>query len=395
VTLTAKEQTLRTAIVTSLMPTAMARLRGVTRVDAFHADTALLCLVDREVVQLSKAPTVQLALVGNVLVLFASASLRGFPDMGQVLKDEGRAWRGVLHNTLREHVIAIPVESCLPSAESLQVTFGRLRSVGLQFATKAKIAAVHLFPVRGPKKLGLGGDSRTVQTQINSDHSLIFGQHWLKDTYHDTQPPFAFAVDEISRGYGMTCIASTEMRNRERDTYSACCGSKIDFLLCPVERVGMDIVANWAEHALRAFHWFELWEGLTQLFCLGNFLLVGSLMLLLPGESTSERFCCLDAGLDEMVTDQSRAGCFEVIVQGMMQLYAVLFLVLPAIGTHLIERGGELPKGLLQGCCLLRSGMQLYSDGSVHTKSLPYMPILPKLLPRGPHVACFMVTDQA
>ena len=106
-TLTAKEQGLRTAIIAGLVPTTRAHLRGMTWVYPFHADAAFLCLVERETIELSKGPTVQLALVIDVLVLLATSHLGGIPDVHQVLKDNRRAWGSVLNDTLGEDMIAV------------------------------------------------------------------------------------------------------------------------------------------------------------------------------------------------------------------------------------------------------------------------------------------------
>src|SRR5690242_13039536 len=57
----------------------------------------------------------------------------------------------------------------------------------------------------------------------------------------------------------------------------------------------------------------------------------------------------------------------------MMQLYPVLFLVVPAISANVIKRLCELLKRPIQGFGLLRCRMQLDSYGSVHTESVPYM----------------------
>lgn len=57
----------------------------------------------------------------------------------------------------------------------------------------------------------------------------------------------------------------------------------------------------------------------------------------------------------------------------MMQPNAVLFVVLPSIGTDFIEGKRELLKRLSEGLSLFWRRIQLYSYSSVHTKKVPYM----------------------
>src|SRR2546421_6128268 len=70
--LAAEEETLRTAIGTVLRPAMRAGLTGMRGVNLDHLDTAFLCLVRGEIVQLGKRPTVQLPLVLDVLVLLTA-----------------------------------------------------------------------------------------------------------------------------------------------------------------------------------------------------------------------------------------------------------------------------------------------------------------------------------
>src|SRR5690349_16064597 len=100
----AEEQALRTAIRTMLRTTTGTHLRGVAGVYPLDADTAFLGFVEREAIQLGKGPTVQLALVLNVLVLLATSHLRCVSNVGQVLKDENSASSGMLYNSSRQDV---------------------------------------------------------------------------------------------------------------------------------------------------------------------------------------------------------------------------------------------------------------------------------------------------
>ncbi len=364
---------MRATIIAGLMPTPRAHLRGMSRVNSLDSYPVFLCFVGSEGVQVGKGPTVKLALVINVLVLFASAHVGCVSNVGEVLKDEGTARGGILDKATREDVIAIPVESLLPLAQLLQVTLCGLCSFGLQLTAYAKVTTVNLFPIRRTKELTSARDCWPVQTQVNANHGIIFRHNCLRNSYHDMQPPFPLTVDEVCCSYWVACILSTEVRDREGNTHLPLRRRDADHLPFPVERIGMNIVPNWTEPTLRTLDWLELWERPALLLGLGNFLLIGGLMLGFPGKGTLERFSSFDASLYQMIGDQSRTRSFRIIVQRMMQFHAVLFAVLPSVGTHLIKSGSELSKRLLQGVCLLRGRMQLYSHSSVHTKSIPYM----------------------
>lgn len=193
-TFAAEEETLRTTVRTMLIATTGAGLRGTPGVDLDHGNSVLLALIGDEIVQSSKGPTVQLALIVNVLVLLASSHPGGLPNMLKIFQDDGTARRSMLNNALRQNMIAIPVEANLLPRQLPQMPLGRLRSVGLQLSLEAEIAAVNLFPVPITKKLTVGGDGRAVQAKIDTDYGPSRGNNGFGYLYHNMQPPFALAM---------------------------------------------------------------------------------------------------------------------------------------------------------------------------------------------------------
>jgi len=364
---------LRTAIRTMLIPTTGTHLRGVAGVYPLHANTEFLGFVEREVIQVGKGPTVQLALVINVLVLLATSHLRRISNMGQVLKNDSTARSGMLYNSPRQDVVRVPVEAGLLTRQLFEMSLGRLRSVGLQFAAETEVPAVNLFPMRRSEEVTSARHCWPLQAKVNSDHLPCMVNIGFRNMNHHMQPEFATARDEVGSGNLVSCVVSAEMRDAEGDRQLASGTRDLDLLSIPIQGIGVDIVANRTELALRHLHWRELRKGLATL--LGRSLLLGieGLMPLLPGEGTLESLSSLDTSLDEQITHQTRTSLLGVVVGGMVQLYAVLFLVLPTIGTYGIEGLRELGKCVLQSLSLIWRGMQLYSHGSVHTKSIPYM----------------------
>lgn len=292
---------MRTTIVTGLVPTARTHLGGMSRINPFDSNPTFLGFVEREAVELGKRPTVQLALVGYILVPLATAHPGRVSHIGEVLKDDGTASRDVLDDAFGENMIAIPVESLLLLAQLLQVSLGRLCSFGLQLATEAKIPAVNLFPVLASQELAHAGDSRAIQPQVYPDDFLSLGDDRLRNRDDDMQPPCATAVDEIGCGNLVACQLRTERRYGEGDRQFASTTRESDRLHIPVQTVGMNIVADRTERTLWYLDRLKLRNRLTTLLRLGNLLLVVCCVSFLPREGALKRLSGFDAGLNEQV----------------------------------------------------------------------------------------------
>jgi hypothetical protein len=168
-----------------LIPTATTRLRGVPRVYPLDTDASLLPFIGDEGIQLGKRPAMESSFVLNVLMLFATSHLGGLSNVTQVFQDN-RAARGcLLDNPFGENVVTVPVEAQSLPCQLFQVAFGTFCSLGLQFSLEAEIAAVNLFPTRRPKKLTVAGDSRVIESQVNTDHLIGCGDMRLRNRYHD------------------------------------------------------------------------------------------------------------------------------------------------------------------------------------------------------------------
>ena len=367
-----KEQGLRATIRPVLIAALATGLRGMPGVNSDNLDTACLCLVADELIQLSECPTVEAPFRVSFLS-FASAHLGGFADIGEVFQDKRTAWEGVLHDALGEDMVTIPVESLSLARQLFQVSLGGLCSFGLQLADETKITTINFLPVPFAQEATGRGDSRSREAQINANDLIRWLDIGFRNRDNDMQPERSMPVEQVGSGNRIACIAGTEMRDGEGKTDLAHAGRQANFLFLPVEGVGMLIVANWTEPTVRTLDGLELWRWLALLLRLGNLLLIGGLMFLLPGEGTLEGLRRFDAGLNEMIGYQARTSGFRLIVRGMMQLHAILFAVLPAISADSIERFGKLPERFLQGVCLLRGGMQLYPYRSVHANLIPYM----------------------
>ena len=372
-TFAAAEETLRTTISTMLIATAGAGLRGVPGVDLDHSNSALLPLIGDEIVQLSKGPSVQLALSVDALVLLASSHLGGLSNMLEIFQDYGTASSSMLNNALRQHMIAIPVEASLLPRHLLEVSLGRLRSVGLQLSLEAERATVNLFPVPIPKKVTSGSDSRPVQAKIDADDGPSRGNSGFGYLYHDMQPPLPFAGTQVSSTDDATSVFGTIRGDRKGDPLLACHRREANGGLFPVEGIGMQVITDRTRVALGHLHRLELRYRLALLGGPGYLLGVACLLFGLPGESGFQGFSCFDPCLNKLIRYQSWTRLLESTLRRMMQAHAIFLMLLPAINTHGIERFGKLSKRFLQGHGLFWRGMQLDAYRSIHTKSMSYM----------------------
>nr|WP_236031840.1 hypothetical protein [Ktedonospora formicarum] len=229
---------LRTPIVSRLMPTARAGLRGMTRIDTRDHDPTLLRFVGNEAVHLRKGPGMQFALP------FAFAMLNAFSKIGQILKDNRCSWGRALHDAFGEHMIAVPAESQRATRHLKKMSFRTFCSFGLKPTTETKPATLNLFLVTGAKKLLGGGDCRTDESQVHPDHVLMALNHGLRDTRHHMQPPRPVAGHQVCGGRLAHMVALAEVRNGKGEAHPALRGGETNRLSLPVERVGMNVVPD-------------------------------------------------------------------------------------------------------------------------------------------------------
>jgi len=297
----------------------------------------------------------------NVLVVLPSSHVGGVSNIGEIFEHESAARSDVLHNAFGENVVTIPVESLLLLAQLFQVTFSRLCSFGLQFAAETKRAAVYFFPVASAEEVTLRSDSRMVDAQINTYYVTGLDYPGFRNADNDMQPELSLPVTQISRGDRIANVFGTVVRHSKGESETSRTSRESYLLLLPTERVGLFIIPNWTGLRLRHLDRLEDRNRFSLLLGFGDLLWVSCLFLGFPGQGGLHCLGRLDTGLDEQVGDQARTSCFGLIVGGMMQLHAILFVMLPTKGAHRIESHSELPQRLFERLSLLWCGMQLYS----------------------------------
>gem|GEM_PF-4715827 len=370
---TAKEQTLRTSIVSGLMPTFATRLRRMTWVNLLDTDTALLPFIGNEAIQLSKCPTVQLALILDVLLVLAASHLGTLPYIGKIFQDDSCTSGGTGNNLFTEYMVTIPMETRLFLRHLFQVSLSRLTSVGLQFALEAKRAMVNLFPSLASKKLTIAGNGGAIESQINTNNRIVLRHNRFGYRDNHMQPPFPIATQQVSSSNRVTNVLHAVVRDRKGNSdFPATC-RKPDNLLVPFEGVGMHVVADRTRYTLRTLDRLETWFRLALCTCLFYLLDVTCFFLGFPSQSRFHGFGCLNTRLNEDIRDKPRTGRFTLVVRRVMQAYPVAFLIVPPIPTYQIEGVRELCKRFTQEYRLFRCRMKLYFYGSAHTRNIPYM----------------------
>lgn len=273
--------------------------------------TAFSSFIREKAVKRVKAPGMQAALDGNILVRLATSDLGCLSNVGQILNHDSAASGAVLHNSFGEDMITVPVESHLFSRKLFEVLLGRLCSFGLKFAFQAKATTVNFFPVASTKELTLGGDSGSVETQVNTHNLIDRGDVRLRDLYDHMQPVLPVAVNKIGSSDPMPLVLCAKTGYGKRDSHLTAGGGQTRCLGFPVESRGLQVVPHGAQLALRTFHRMKLGDGITLLFGFFNFPGGRNFMFLFSSTSTCEGFSCFDTRLDKQVTYQSRTPSYH------------------------------------------------------------------------------------
>jgi hypothetical protein len=355
------------------MSTPRTGLTRMSRVYPFHTNPVFCRLVGDETVELGKRPAMEASFQVHCLVLLASSNLGGLSDTGEVFENDGTTWGATSNDAFGEHMVCIPVESLSLASNLLEMSLSRLCSFGLQLTCEAEIAPINLFPAAGAKKLSMRCNCRAVESEVYSNHICRRRNNWLRNINHDLQIELPFTVTQISSSNRIPLILCAKRWNGEGDADTSLRGRQAYCLGLPVEERGFFIVAHSALFRLRTTHGLEDGKRFSLLLSFSYLLWVCLLLLGFPCQCALDGLSCLDSCLNEQVRNQFWTEGLGVTIGSMMQLDAVLFLLLLAIGTHVIEGTSKLSQCLLQSGCLLRGRIQLYFDRSVHAKSLPYM----------------------
>ncbi len=339
-TFTAEEERLRATIIAGLMPTARARLGGVARVNLDHLDPSCLGFVLDKRVQLGKAPAMQASLVINVLVLFASAHLGRFPDVGQVLKDDGTARSGVLNNALTEDVIVIFALAKQFSTQLTEMSLSRFGAFALQFSLDTEDAPFLFFPSAVTQELTTRRNGWAIESQVNPDHLIRGSNSRFRNGYYDMEGKTSLTVAQVSTTDFMPNVLHEVSRNGEGQFNSPIYGSKATGECMPLDPVRTLVIADTRKFAMWALDRLKHRNGFP--------LLLGLFLFDLPGKRTLDRLSGLDTSSTHQLSWQLRILSTQIIVGLLMQVYPVATLASKAKTRDDIEARRMLLKRLAE-----------------------------------------------
>lgn len=317
--------------------------------------------------ELGKAPRVHTALS---LALAMGDTLS---NMSQVLKNYGAARSGVLDNAFGEDVIVV---SSLPKQLTrtlFQVPFSRLGATFLKLATDTEHAAFLLFPPTIPQELTIGGNCRSIKTQVNTNH--LFGRCDLgsRNGYNGMQEIAPVMEAKISRTNLATGVLYSVFGDRKTDLNTTRYSRKGAFQLIKLYSVRTGIIANRARPGYWTANRLECGRLCPAFLAFFNQLRVGRRVLLRLCERRFHRFRCLDARRTDQLRGKIRELCTQGIVGCFMQLDSIAASALKSVFTYGIKASRvfwhrSIKNGFLRVCRI-----QLYDYRSVHAESISYI----------------------
>jgi hypothetical protein len=186
-TCTTEEKRLRTTIGSPLISALGTGLTRMARINFDHLNTACLCLVAQEAMELSERPGMQTAFRLNILVRLASAYLGCLSNSSQVLKNNCRSWCGVLDYAFGEDMVVVKSQPKQLTRKFFQVPFGRLCTTLLEFATNAEDTTFLLFPTTFPQEVAVTGDGWVVKPEVNTNYLIGRGDVGSRDINDDME----------------------------------------------------------------------------------------------------------------------------------------------------------------------------------------------------------------
>lgn len=189
----ADELALRTTVGPLAMPTFVAGLRGVGRIDADERDPGESGFVFEEGAKLSECPR------AAPTTLRPSQPFAGsFPDAFEVF--ESYAPVGLFrlaHDLLGQDVIRVLLESAFFAGEFLEVALCRFRASCLQLGADTLVASARLLDPLGCMYLTIRVRGNVVYAQVNPEPVFRSAGWRLLDLYRGEQIPLTATVDKV------------------------------------------------------------------------------------------------------------------------------------------------------------------------------------------------------
>ena len=131
--LATKEIGLRPAIAPVGVAAPVTSLRGMPGVNGDDLAAKSFSFILQEFLELGEAPGVKPSFS------LSPGCLHSLPDVSEVFYNDSCAWLNAVEDRGGQNVVAIPSEALLTPSEASKVPSGRLRPIGLQSTSEAKM----------------------------------------------------------------------------------------------------------------------------------------------------------------------------------------------------------------------------------------------------------------
>jgi hypothetical protein len=129
-------------------------------------------------------------------------------NVRQILNHHGRTRRGVGNDALTENMVMIFALPKQFARELAQVAFRTLCAFGLQFPLETEDPTLLLFPATFTEELLIGGDSRTIQPEINTHDFPRWGNHRIRNAHDHMQRITTSAPAKVGTAYLASDLAA-------------------------------------------------------------------------------------------------------------------------------------------------------------------------------------------
>jgi len=260
------------------------------------------------------------------------------------------------------------------AAQLLQVTFGRAAAFGLQLSFQAEGPPFLFFPSSLAQEVTGGGHGGSVQSQVHADHFLRWRDAGCRKGDHDMKGVAPIAITQVSATGLVPDIRHEVNGNGEGQFDASRDGGEATGQAVPFDPKRTGVIADSRDLTVRTSNRLEGRNGFP---LLAGALHLSRIRLLLPG-FPGERRCDglrrFDAGRADQLCRQIGILSTERIVGPFMQLDAIVTSGREPLGGNDVKARRMLLKGVLECACLLRRRIQLDSNGSLHAKSISYIP---------------------
>ncbi len=316
----------------------VARLRGVTRVNQHHWNTAHLSFIADVRPKLHPVGT-RRPIAVSASLRFPNRLLRALANVGQIFKGK-RALSafGFRNKLLGNEVVGVRLKAALFAADGSQASFGILRTDGLQPITTTLIPLAYPFHLSTAVLLTVAIRRKVHNPEVNTQRRVnIFGG-WFVNIARDQEVELAFTKNKITFALSRVQHLALTFTTHKRHVFEATVNRpNRNCQLITVERQDAIIVGNTA-----------VWPVATR--CLAI-----QLVAIAHFGKTANHHLCRQAIVR-----------LDLLIHQLLQIVLPKDLLVPGHATDLVARGVRRFKRARERSSLLGRGLQLDLGDDFH-----------------------------